>query len=81
MIYLECSSNYRNCRYNAVNKMYYLTLQVKIELNTQGKTMAFIEFDGRGSNYLNWFHNTRIIKTSWTDIQKSGSYYFFSIDK
>lgn len=53
MIYLECSSNYRNCRYNAVNKMYYLTLQVKIELNTQGKTMAFIDFDGRGSNYLN----------------------------
>lgn len=55
--------------------------KVKIELNTQGKTMAFIEFDGRGSNYLNWFHNSRIIKTSWTDMQKSGSYNFFSIDK
>nr|XP_034299456.1 uncharacterized protein LOC105322914 [Crassostrea gigas] len=55
--------------------------KVKIELTIQGKTMAFIEFDGRGSNYLNWFHNSRIIKTSWTDMQKSGSYNFFSIDK
>nr|XP_034318179.1 uncharacterized protein LOC105337979 isoform X1 [Crassostrea gigas] len=55
--------------------------KVKIELNTEGKTVAFIEFDGRGSNSLNWFHNSRIIKTSWTDMQKSGSYNVFSIDK
>lgn len=68
-------------KFNKVQKMFYLYLQVKIELNTQGKTMAFIEFDGRGSNSLNWFHNNRIIKTSWTDMQKSGSYNFFSMDK
>ncbi|XP_062583861.1 uncharacterized protein LOC134245606 [Saccostrea cucullata] len=56
-------------------------LQVKFELSTRGRTVAFIEFDGRGSNYINWFHNSRILQTSWTDMKKSGSYNFFSIDK
>lgn len=55
--------------------------KIKIELNTQGETMAFIEFNGQNSDYLNWFHNSRIVNTSWTDMQKSGSYNFFSIDK
>ncbi|XP_061184335.1 uncharacterized protein LOC133192328 [Saccostrea echinata] len=55
--------------------------QVKLELSTRGKTVAYIEFNGRGSNYMNWFHNSRILKTSWTDMKKSGTYNFFSIDK
>uniref|UniRef100_K1PQQ3 Uncharacterized protein n=1 Tax=Magallana gigas TaxID=29159 RepID=K1PQQ3_MAGGI len=40
---------------------------VKFELNVQGDTVAFIEFDGRNSNFLNWFHNSRILNSSWTD--------------
>ncbi|XP_062603616.1 uncharacterized protein LOC134265425 [Saccostrea cucullata] len=55
--------------------------KVRFELNTRGKTVAFIEFDGKGSNYLNWFDNGRILKTSWTDMHKGGSYNIFSIDK
>ncbi|XP_061184497.1 uncharacterized protein LOC133192520 [Saccostrea echinata] len=55
--------------------------KVRFELNTRGKTVAFIEFDGRGSNSMNWFDKSRILKTSWTDMHKSGSFNFFSIDK
>ena len=55
--------------------------QVKLELNSSGKTLAFIEFNGRGSNYLNWFHNSRISRTSWTDMKRNGRYNYFSIDK
>ncbi|XP_022321224.1 uncharacterized protein LOC111123273 isoform X1 [Crassostrea virginica] len=55
--------------------------KVKLELNSGGKTLAFIEFNGRGSNYLNWFHNSRISRTSWTDMKRNGRYNYFSIDK
>ncbi|XP_011414076.3 uncharacterized protein [Magallana gigas] len=55
--------------------------KVKFELKVRGKTVAFIEFDGRNSNYLNWFHNSRILKSSWNDMHKSQTYNFFSIDK
>eukprot|EP00105_Crassostrea_gigas_P001780 XP_011414077.1 PREDICTED: uncharacterized protein LOC105318574 [Crassostrea gigas] len=55
--------------------------KVKFELNVQGDTVAFIEFDGRNSNFLNWFHNSRILNSSWTDVYKSQTYNFFSIDK
>ena len=30
---------------------------------------------------MNWFHNGRILRTSWTDMSPSGSYNFFSIDR
>eukprot|EP00105_Crassostrea_gigas_P006256 XP_011420121.1 PREDICTED: uncharacterized protein LOC105322915 isoform X2 [Crassostrea gigas] len=54
--------------------------KVKFELNVQGDTVAFLEFDGRGSNYLNWFNNSRILNSSWTDLDKSETYNVFSID-
>lgn len=52
-------------------------MKVKFELNVQGETVAFIEFDGRDSNYLNWFNNSRILKSSMADIYKSQTYTFF----
>ncbi|XP_052719648.1 uncharacterized protein LOC128191556 [Crassostrea angulata] len=55
--------------------------KVKLELNTRGNTVAFIEFDGKDSNYLNWFDNSRILSSSWTDVHKSQTYNVFSIDK
>lgn len=68
--------------FRVVNTVFLsFVLQVKFELNVQGDTVAFIEFDGRNSNYLNWFHNSRILKSSWNDMHKSQTYNFFSIDK
>ena len=61
--------------------MNILNPQVKLELNSGGKTLAFIEFNGRGSNYLNWFHKSRVFNTSWTDMKKNGRYNVFAIDK
>ncbi|XP_061184824.1 uncharacterized protein LOC133192833 [Saccostrea echinata] len=55
--------------------------KVKLALNSQGKTLAFLEFDGKGSNLMNWFQNSRILNSSWTDMNKHGSYNVFSIDK
>lgn len=54
--------------------------KVKFELNIKGETVAFVEFDGRGSNYLNWFNNDRILNSSWTDMHKGQTYNVFSID-
>mmetsp|Transcript_9482 Transcript_9482/g.17879 ORF Transcript_9482/g.17879 Transcript_9482/m.17879 type:complete len:237 (-) Transcript_9482:112-822(-) len=52
---------------------------VRLELNSHGKTQAFVEFRGQGSTSLNWFHNSRISNTSWTDMHQKGSFNFFSI--
>ena len=43
--------------------------------------MAFIEFDGRNTDDMNWFHNSRILNSSWTDMQKAGTFNVFSINK
>lgn len=55
--------------------------KVKLELNIQGDTVGFIEFDGRDSNYSNWFHNSRILNSSWTDMHKSQTYNVFAIEQ
>nr|XP_022321218.1 uncharacterized protein LOC111123269 isoform X3 [Crassostrea virginica] len=55
--------------------------KIKFELDTFGETVAFIEFDGRNTDDLNWFHNSRILNTSWTDMLKAGTFNVFSINK
>ncbi|XP_078326307.1 uncharacterized protein LOC111123269 [Crassostrea virginica] len=56
-------------------------ISVKFQLDTFGETVAFIEFDGRNTDDMNWFHNSRILNSSWTDMQKAGSFNVFSINK
>nr|KAG5692377.1 hypothetical protein BaRGS_007990 [Batillaria attramentaria] len=38
--------------------------------------MAYVEFNGRGSNYMNWFSRDRIISSSWTDLRTQPQNYF-----
>ncbi|XP_056000852.1 uncharacterized protein LOC125656393 isoform X1 [Ostrea edulis] len=55
--------------------------RVRMELNKESKTVAFIEFNGQGSNYMNWFHRGRVLKSSWIDLRRNGRFNFFSMKK
>ncbi|XP_062618861.1 uncharacterized protein LOC134280468 [Saccostrea cucullata] len=55
--------------------------KVKVELFSKDKTVAFVEFDGKDSTYMNWFHNNRVLKSSWPDMRKGGQFNIFSLNK
>ena len=59
---------------NIVSYMY--NTQVKISLYKEGVEKAYIIFDGKGSNNIDWFDANRILQSSWTDIQEQTIGYF-----
>ncbi|KAK7477234.1 hypothetical protein BaRGS_00031545, partial [Batillaria attramentaria] len=49
---------------------------VRLSVYEHGREMAYVEFNGRGSNYMNWFSRDRIISSSWTDLRTQPQNYF-----
>ncbi|XP_056014664.1 uncharacterized protein LOC130052771 [Ostrea edulis] len=50
--------------------------KIRVVLGGKGKTLAFLEFDGSGSNMLNWFSKSRLLESSWSDLKSSRSNFF-----
>ena len=46
--------------------MYYL--QVRISMYKNDRPVAWVEFDGLGSDNDNWMSNNRIMKSTFSDI-------------
>jgi hypothetical protein len=53
--------------------------QVRVVFAGQGETLAFLEFDGSGSSNRNWFSQSRLLQSSWSDLDKKTSLNYFSI--
>ncbi|KAK7114311.1 uncharacterized protein [Littorina saxatilis] len=53
---------------------------VRVGLYTNNEEQRYFEFDGEGSNYLNWFSQDRLINSSYTDLSATMPLLkFFSI--
>ncbi|XP_056014669.1 uncharacterized protein LOC125677748 isoform X4 [Ostrea edulis] len=50
--------------------------KIRVELGGQGKTLAFLEFDGSGSNNKDWFSKSRLLHSSWSDLKTANTNYF-----
>lgn len=55
------------------------TFQIRVVLGGQGKTLAYLEFDGSGSSFINWFSKSRLLHSSWYDLKPNSRTNFFSI--
>ena len=56
-----------------------VSFQVRYSLYNNGLEVAFIEFNGTGSNIEDWFSNGRILEASWSDLDTSTTFNYFSI--
>ncbi|KAL5007023.1 hypothetical protein ScPMuIL_015829 [Solemya velum] len=54
--------------------------QVKVELYKNKKIATYIVFNGTDSNMFNWFHQSRILTSSWSDLTVGATYNKFSIE-
>ncbi|XP_056014673.1 uncharacterized protein LOC130052772 [Ostrea edulis] len=54
-------------------------LKIRVVLGGQGKTLAYLEFDGSGSSFINWFSKSRLLHSSWYDLKPNSRTNFFSI--
>ncbi|XP_056014668.1 uncharacterized protein LOC125677748 isoform X3 [Ostrea edulis] len=50
--------------------------KIRVELGGQGKLLAFLEFDGNGSNNEDWFSKSRLLNSSWSDLKTSSTNIF-----
>ncbi|XP_048769739.2 uncharacterized protein LOC125675913 isoform X2 [Ostrea edulis] len=50
--------------------------KIRVELGGQGKTLAFLEFDGSGSNDKDWFSKSRLLHSSWADLKTAKTNHF-----
>nr|KAG5692375.1 hypothetical protein BaRGS_007988 [Batillaria attramentaria] len=53
-----------------------MVLRVRVSVYLHGLEKQYVEFNGRGSNYLNWFSRDRIISSSWHDLRTEPQNYF-----
>lgn len=51
-----------------INKLVKLYFQIKVSIYKHGVEKAYIVFDARNSDKLNWFTSDRIIDSSWGNI-------------
>lgn len=58
--------------------MIYIYIYVVLG-DKHGKTLALLEFDGTGSNRENWFHKSRLLYSSWDDLNKKSRTNFFNM--
>lgn len=70
------ASHYRDSRVAQWNSL--SIRQVKFALYFENREVAFIIFDGTGSDYINWFDKTRVIASSYSDLTSTGTYNYFS---
>jgi len=74
----RCSHHYRN---NDVFNTWGPNVdQVALVLYKGGHRVAYVIFDGRSSDVINWFHHDRVLTSTWRDLHASSSNYnYFSI--
>ncbi|XP_048771877.2 uncharacterized protein LOC125677747 [Ostrea edulis] len=69
--------NMKHLRSPLIDQWESLRIQkIRVVLGRNGKTLAFLEFDGSGSNKLNWFSKSRLLHSSWSDLKTSRTNYF-----
>ncbi|XP_056014658.1 uncharacterized protein LOC130052762 [Ostrea edulis] len=51
-------------------------LKIRVVFGGQGKTLAYLEFDGSGSTKNDWFSKARLLHSSWSDLKTSKTNYF-----
>ncbi|XP_048756461.2 uncharacterized protein LOC130053627 [Ostrea edulis] len=51
-------------------------VKIRVTFGGQGNIFAFLEFDGSGSDKLNWFSKSRLLHGSWSDLKTSNTTYF-----
>lgn len=51
----------------------------RVSLFKQSVEVAYIVFHARGSDYMNWFSDNRVVSSSWTDLSPHQSFNIFSI--
>ncbi|XP_074661824.1 uncharacterized protein LOC141914504, partial [Tubulanus polymorphus] len=54
--------------------------KIKLSLYTAGHEVAFLEFDGAGSDAINWFSKSRLLSSTWTDLTSDSPTNYFSIE-
>ncbi|KAL5005486.1 hypothetical protein ScPMuIL_018942 [Solemya velum] len=73
----QCSGPYKNAIVDDWNNLNIT--QVKIELHSGRRRVAYLVFDGTGSDYTNWFSKDRILESSWSDLSQNAVYNYFSL--
>ncbi|XP_048769514.2 uncharacterized protein LOC125675764 [Ostrea edulis] len=69
--------NMKHLRSPLIDQWNSLSIQkIRVVLGGNGKTLAFLEFDGSGSNKLNWFSQSRLLYSSWSDLKTTGANIF-----
>lgn len=53
---------------------------VKLALYMQSMEVAYVVFDGQGSDQMDWFSRSRLVASSWSDLIAQNTYNFFSIE-
>ncbi|KAL5008234.1 hypothetical protein ScPMuIL_013815 [Solemya velum] len=74
----RCSGHYKNQIVDGWNNADIT--QVKLELHSAGRRVAYVIFDGTGSDYSNWFSKDRILESSWSDLTPSAYYTSFAME-
>lgn len=54
--------------------------KVKLAFFEHGKQVAYIIFNGRNSDSMNWFSKKRVLYSSWCDLHPDHDYNMFSIE-
>ncbi|CAC5382147.1 unnamed protein product [Mytilus coruscus] len=51
--------------------------QVKLELFDNGKSVMYMIFDGKNTNYMSWFSYSRFLESNYDDLYNDGCFYKF----
>ncbi|XP_071179364.1 uncharacterized protein [Mytilus edulis] len=54
--------------------------QVKVEVYKNGSVIAAFYFNGLGTNHINWFSKNNLLGTTYTDLTRSSTVNYFSIE-
>ncbi|XP_062588741.1 uncharacterized protein LOC134250404 isoform X2 [Saccostrea cucullata] len=73
-----CATHYRNPKVDFWERL--SILEVHLELYTGGSRVAFVTFSGKGSNIKSWMSPERLLSSSWTTLNSSMTYFYFSVD-
>jgi len=68
-----CTHHFRN---NAVMNDWTNIDQVAMVIFKDGSMVANVVFDGKGSTFLTWFTQARVVSSSWTDLTSTHANYF-----
>ncbi|XP_062577832.1 uncharacterized protein LOC134239686 [Saccostrea cucullata] len=75
------SNTTQHLRSPLINLWHLLNIiKVRVVFGAQGNTVAFLEFDGSGSNKENWFSKERLLRSSWSDLNSNSVTNYFSMN-